>query len=115
MTNTITRTATAAIRGYIDLHPEVSEDYRNTIWFNFSDYLNRIVLGVTPKQAKEIHISTAAFRELKRVEALAVRLIDNEVMEPLEAVQQAFQIITEAKRRESVIGRGFGEGEFPYF
>jgi hypothetical protein len=92
------RNFTDAIKGYLDTH-EVSEGYRKWIYANCSDKLNKSVFG---KRAKEIRIERCQYtglirdthknpdlRLLDRMEDYAARLIGQEDVEPMDAVNSA--------------------------
>lgn len=79
---------------------EVSDNYRRFIYSNVSDCLNRSVLGMTARSAKNTlkvtessalrnAIPKTALNEIKNAEELTMRLIDKEQMEPLEAMKEA--------------------------
>jgi hypothetical protein len=98
------RTLTDAIQDYLERHPELSDNYQKFIYSNCSDHLNKIILGVKAKQAKEFyqisktsllreHIPVEALDELERVEDLAGRHIDERDLEPLEAVKMASTVM----------------------
>ena len=94
------RTFTDAIKGYIERHPELSENYKLWIYANVSDALNLAVCGKSSKQLKEERgvktnellrdsHDTKTLQEITFLETYAMKLIDNKDIEPLEAVNQA--------------------------
>jgi hypothetical protein len=93
------RSMTDMIKYYIESH-DVSDNYKGHVFHNCSDYLNKIILGVKAKQARDFYqisdkpplrdyVSKNALRELELTEEMVARLIEERDMEPLEAVKQA--------------------------
>jgi hypothetical protein len=93
------RTLTDAIKDYTIRHKSPKK-YTDLIYAKCTNYLNMMVLGTTAKEAKEKlalpkhsllrnHIPVSALTELEFAEKMAARLIDEEDIEPLEAVKLA--------------------------
>jgi hypothetical protein len=91
------KTLTEAIKLYIELHPEVSDNYRKWRYNHCSEKVLNIVFGRSAKQLRkdwsvnEVRSAMTA-KELKlieQVEALSIRLIEQQDLEPLAAVEEA--------------------------
>lgn len=93
---------TDAIKDYLDRHSELSDNYRHFIYANVSDCLNKAITGKTAKQLceerqchknklRDSH-SQDDLRICDHVEAIAMKLIDKNDLEPLEAMKQAIAI-----------------------
>ena len=103
------RKLTDAISDWLDNEEnDASENSRKFMYSNCSDSLNNIVLGYKARVAKEIlgvsehsllrdYLPMAAISELDAVERLACILIDEDNMNPVDAVKQA-SISVRAKR-----------------
>ena len=96
------RTLTDVIQDWLASHPEASENTRRFVYANCSDCLNKVVLGYKSKKAKELlgipqdsllrdAVPRKALTEIEAVERLATILIDDDDIEPLEAVKKAIQ------------------------
>jgi hypothetical protein len=94
------RNQTDAIKDYLDRHPEKSDNYKSFIYSMVSDLVNKAVFGVTAKQLRTQRNlpSTQLLRDthspehltlIERIEDFAMRLIDKQDIEPIEATKEA--------------------------
>ena len=92
------RTFTDAIKDYLDTH-EVSPNYKQWIYSNCSDAANLALFGKKAKQlCEERGCNKQTLRDthdekslklLDRIEDYAMRMVDNQNYEPLDAMQEA--------------------------
>lgn len=96
------REFTDALSDYLKAHPELSDNARKFLYPNCSDAINKKILGCTAKKARDSmgvetnellrdRLPPATLREIKFAEEFAMRLIDDDLMEPYAATQMAIK------------------------
>lgn len=94
------RALTDGIKNYLDRHPECSENKRRWIYKHATDHLYKLTHGMTKKKLAESRgctevsdfRSSLSDRELKildSIEDLAARVMDEDDMEPIAAIEFA--------------------------
>ena len=95
----VRRTLTDAVQSYIDTNPDLTDGKKKWLYKNVTDKINRAIFDRSAKNLREQwevdnprdHMTSDELRWVGQAEDLTQRIIDNDCLDPIDAVEIAIE------------------------